>query len=317
MECGDELFGVRPRRIIQGHQSKQCRSSRFRAACHRQCPIALQCRFADPCFQRGYLIGFESAGFGDGAHGAFHHAQPLAVLFDHRFGAPVCRIERREGDGRDRSRVIEDMMLFCRGKERQVDRVLVGLLRCECGGKQHVGFRRMLQRDHAGDGQLVHRDRAGLVHAQHVHRRGILGGAEARDQHAAFGQFFRPDRHADREHHRQRDRHRTHQQHEHERDHFEQRHVPDQRQHDHHAEQRADDDEQPAHHLGDHRLDVQLRARQLDEFGGAAKIGLCPGQDHHAVALAAAHHRARRQHFGGRLVRVLRLAGEGGLVYAQ
>ncbi len=93
--------------------------------------------------------------------------------------------------------------------------------------------------------------------------------------------------------------------------------MTDQRQHYHHTEQRADDDEQPAHHLGDHRFDMEFRACQLHQFGGAAKIGLRPGQDHHAVALAAAHDRSRRKNFGRRLVRVLRLAGEGGLVYAQ
>ena len=57
-----------------------------------------------------------------------------------------------------------------RGKERQVNRILVGYLRREGAGEQHVGFRRLLQGDHAGDGQLVQRDGARLVHAEHVHR---------------------------------------------------------------------------------------------------------------------------------------------------
>ena len=212
---------------------------------------------------------------------------------------------------------VEDVPLFRRGEERQVDRILVGFLRRERAGEQHVGFRRVLQRDHAGDGQLVHRDRARLVHAEHVHRRGILRGAEARDQHAALRQLLRPDGHADREHDREGDRHRAHQQDEHERNHLEERRAADQRQHDHHAQQRADDDEEPADDLGHHRFDVELRARLLHEFRGAAKVGLRPGQHHHAVAFAPADDGPRREHVAGRLVGVLRLAGEGRLVDAQ
>ena len=317
LEFGDELLGIRPRRIVQRHQSDQCGGARLGAARHRQRPIALRGRFADARLQRLDCRGLESAGLGDGAHGAFHHAQPLPVLLDHGFRPPVFRIERCEGDGRDLGKVVEDVPLLRRGQEREVNRILVGFLRRERAGEQHVGFRRVLQRDHAGDGQLVHRDRARLVHAEHVHRRGILRGAEAGDQHAALGQLLRPDGHADREHDGEGDRHRAHQQDEHERDHLEERRAADQRQHDHHAQQRADDDEEPADDLGHHRFDVKLRTRLLHEFRGAAKIGLRPGQHHHAVAFAPADDGPRREHFAGRLVRVLRFAGERRLVHAQ
>ena len=235
VEFGDELLGIRPRRIIQRHQSEQCWGARLGAARYRQRPIALRGRFADARLQRLDCRRLESAGLGDGAHGAFHHAQPLPVLFDHGFRPPVFRIERCEGDGRDLGKVVEDVPLLCRSQEGEVNRILVGFLRRERAGEQHVGFRRVLQRDHAGDGELVHRDRARLVHAEHVHRRGILRGAKAGDQHAALRQLLRPDGHADREHDREGDRHRAHQQDEHERNHLDERRAADQRQHDHHA----------------------------------------------------------------------------------
>ena len=57
--------------------------------------------------------------------------------------------------------------------------------------------------------------------------------------------------------------------------------------------------------------------RLLHEFRGAAKIGLRPGQHHHAVAFAPADDGPRREHFAGRLVRVLRFAGERRLIDAQ
>src|ERR1035438_28148 len=80
LERGDELPGVRSRRIVQRHQSYQGRCARLGAACHRQRPIALRGRRARTSLQRLDCRGFQSAGLGDGAHGAFHHAQPLPVL---------------------------------------------------------------------------------------------------------------------------------------------------------------------------------------------------------------------------------------------
>lgn len=35
------------------------------------------------------------------------------------------------------------------------------------------------------------------------------------------------------------------------------------------------------------RFDVKFRTSLLHEFRGAAKVGLCPGQHHHAVAFTA------------------------------
>jgi hypothetical protein len=99
--------------------------------------------------------------------------------------------------------------------------------------------------------------------------------------------------------------------------HFDERRAADQRQHDHHAKQRADDDEEPADDLGHHRFDVKFRTRLLHEFRGAAKVGLRPGQHHHAVAFAPADDGPRREHFAGRFVRVLRFAGERRLVHGQ
>ena len=301
-ERRDELLGVRSRRIVQRHQPDQCGRAVLGAARHRQRPIPFEGRFAtrsSSAFDRRRL---RPQAWATVRTAPFHHAQPLPVLFDHGFRPPVFRVERRERDRRDRRHAVEDVPLFRRGKECQVNRILVGLLRRQRAGEQHVGFRRAFQRDHAGDGQLVHRDRAGLVHAEHVHRRGILGRAEARDQHAALRQLLRPDGHADREHDRERDRHRAHQQDEHERNHLDQRRAADQRQHDHHAQQRADDDEQPADHLGHHRFDVQFRPRLLHQLRGAAEIGLRPGQHDHAVAFAPADDGPRREHVARRLL---------------
>ncbi len=242
-KLGDELFGVWPGRIKQSHQAKQCRRICLGAARYRQGPIALQGRFADLHLQRPDRRGQESAGFGDGAHGAFHHAQPLAVLFNQGFSPPVFCVKWRKGDRGGCWCISKDAPRFCCSEECLINWILICLLGGECASKQYVGLGRVLQGNHAGDGQLIHRDRPCLVHAEHVHRRSILGGAEARDQHAAFRQLFRADRHADCEHHRQGDRHCAHQQHKHQRNHVEQRHMPDQRQHDHHTEQHADDDE--------------------------------------------------------------------------
>ena len=69
--------------------------------------------------------------------------------------------------------------------------------------------------------------------------------------------------------------------------------------------------------LRHHRFDVELRARRLHEFRGAAEVGLRPRQHHHAVAFPPADDGPRREHVAGRLVRILRLAGEGRLVDAQ
>ena len=55
----------------------------------------------------------------------------------------------------------------------------------------------------------------------------------------------------------------------------------------------------------------------LHQLGGAAEVGPGPGQHDHAVAFAPADDGPRRQHVAGRLVDVLRLAGEGRLVDAQ
>ena len=261
--------------------------------------------------------GLQSAGLGDGPHGAFHHTQPLPVLFDHGFRPPVLRIERREGTGENAGSVVEDVPLLGRGQECQVDRILVGFLRRQRAGNQHVGLRRVLERDHVGDSELVHRDRARLVDAQHVHRRGILRRAEARDQHAALRQLLRSERHAHGKHDREGDRHGAHQQDEQEGHHLEERRAAHERQDDHHAQQRADDDEEPADDLGHHGFDVELRSRLLYEFRRAAKVGLRSGQHDHAVALASADDRSRRQHVAGRLVRILRFAGERRLVHAQ
>jgi hypothetical protein len=173
-----------------------------------------------------------------------------------------------------------------RGQDRKVDRILVGFLRRERAGEQHVALRRVLQRDHTGDREFVHRDRTGLVHAEHVHRRGILRGAQAGHQHAVLRQLLGSDRQADREHDGKSDRHRTHQQDEHERNHLEKGRAPGDRHHDHHAQQRADNDEKPADDLGHHRLDVKFRTRPLHELGGAAKVGLRPGQHHDPIAFA-------------------------------
>jgi hypothetical protein len=93
-EFGDELLGIGPRRIVQRHQSEQGGGAGFGAARHRQRSISLQCGLADTGLQRLDRRGLESAGFGNGSHGTFHHAQPLAVLFDHRFRPPVLRIKR-------------------------------------------------------------------------------------------------------------------------------------------------------------------------------------------------------------------------------
>jgi hypothetical protein len=90
------------------------------------------------------------------------------------------RIERLEGNCRDRRNGVEDVTLSGRGEERQVDRILFSLLGRERSGEQYVGFRRVVRGDRIGDGQLVHRNRARFVRAEHVHRRGILGGAEER-----------------------------------------------------------------------------------------------------------------------------------------
>ncbi|OIQ76994.1 hypothetical protein GALL_413190 [mine drainage metagenome] len=317
VERGDELPGVGPRRIVQGHQAEQRRDAVFGAARHCQRPVALGGGVGDARLQRGYRRSLQSAGLGDRAHGAFHHAQPLPVLVDHGFGPAAFRIEGREGDRRRRRGAVEDVMRLCRGQEGEVDRILVGFLGGERTGGQHLGFRRLLQRDHAGDGELVQGDGAGLVHAEHVHGGGVLGGGEPRHQHAALGQLLRSDRHADGEHHRQGHRHRAHQQHQHQRDHLHQRGAADQGQHDHQGQQRADDDEQPAHDLGHHCLDVQLRPCALHQLRGAAEVGLGPGQHDHAVAFAAADDGARGEHFAGALVCILRLAGERGLVDAQ
>ena len=190
VECGDELFGVRPGRIIQRHQSDQGRVASFGAARHRQHSISLQCGFADAFLQRFDGRGLKSTGFGEGSHRTFHHAKTLPVLFDHGFRPPIFRIKRREGNGCDLGKVIEDAPVFRGVEERVVNRVLIGFLRRECAREKHVRFRRVFQRNHAGDGQFVHRNCAGLIHAEHIHRRGILGGTQACDQHAKFRQFL-------------------------------------------------------------------------------------------------------------------------------
>ena len=202
------------------------------------------------------------------------------------------------------------MSLLRRSQERKVNRILVGFLRRQGAGEQHVGFCRVLPRDHACDGQLVHRNRARLVHAEHIHRRGILHRAEAGHQHAALRQILRSEGRADREHDREGDRHGAHQQDKQKRNHLKERRAANQGQHDHHHQQRADDDEEPADDLGHHHFDVEFRHCLLYQFGGAAKVGLRPGQQNYAVAFPPAHDGPRREHTSGRLVRVLGLAGE-------
>ncbi len=178
---------------------------------HRQRPISFEGELADTGLRRLNRWGLKSARLGDGPHGPLHHAETLPILIDHGFCPPIFRIKRCERDRRNRRHAIEDVMHFCRSEECQVNRILVGFLRRECARKQHLGFRRVLQRNHAGDRQLVHRNRARLIHAKHVHRRGILRGAKPRDQHTTLCQLLRAEGHADGEHNRESHRHRAHQ----------------------------------------------------------------------------------------------------------
>jgi len=77
---------------------------------------------------------------------------------------------------------------------------------------------------------------------------------------------------------------------------------------------RADDDKKPPDDLRHYGFDVEFRSRLLHQLGGAAKVGLRPGQHDHAVAFAPPNDGSRRKHFAKRLVCVLRLAGERRLV---
>jgi len=52
-------------------------------------------------------------------------------LFGHGFSAPIFRVERRKGDGRDLGKVVKNVPFLCCGQEREIDRILVGFLRRE------------------------------------------------------------------------------------------------------------------------------------------------------------------------------------------
>ena len=129
MECGDELPGVRPGRIIQRNQSDQGWTANFWTTRYGQRPITLRGRIADPRLQRLDCRGLESACFGDGLYSAFHHAQPLPILLDHGFSPPVLSVKRCEGDGRCSGKIIEDVPIFRCGEKRMVNRILIGFLR--------------------------------------------------------------------------------------------------------------------------------------------------------------------------------------------
>ena len=194
---------------------------------HRQRPISFEGRFANTGLQCRNCRGLKPTRRGNCSHGPLHHAETLPALFHHGFRPPIFRIKRCKGDGYYCGSAVVDVMRFRRGEECQVNRILVGLLRSQGAREQHVGFLCILQRDHTGDRQLVHRNRTRLIHAEHVHRRGILRGAEARDQHTSLCQLRRPNGHADGEHDRESHGNRTHQQDKHQWDHLEERRAAD------------------------------------------------------------------------------------------
>jgi len=171
------------------------RGSRFGAARHRQRPIALQCRSPTRASKRLDRRGLESARFGDGAHGAFHHGSRCPFCFDYGFRPPVFRIELRKETGRDLGKVVENVPLFCRGRGMpgQSD---PGWSSCDASAaaNKHI---RLPSRAPAGsrrDGQFAFMVIAcPFVHSAARHRfAGILRGAEAGHQYAALANSFDP-----------------------------------------------------------------------------------------------------------------------------
>jgi len=156
---------------------------------------SLSVRIVDPRHQR-LNRGMKSAGFGNGAR-HLSHAQPLPFCST-TLPSPVFRIERCEGNGRDLGQVVEDMPLLCRSQKCEVNRILLASwMRVRQRTTHRLPSR--VQRITGAGTAIDSCNRARLVHARDVHGRGILCGAEARDQHTALRQSS-IRRHADREH---------------------------------------------------------------------------------------------------------------------
>ena len=161
----------------------------FWTASHGQDPRAPLGLGARPSLQIGKAGPVEAARLSHNWHGTFHHARTPSLLFDEGLGATRPRVKWRELERPDGRGLIGAVQSPGRREERQVNRILIRLLRRQRSIHQHLLRGEPMEWDHAGDVESIHREGAGLVHAEDVHRRRVFRCAEARHQHPLLRQL--------------------------------------------------------------------------------------------------------------------------------
>jgi len=242
--------------------------------------------------------------------------QPLANGAD---AAAVLRAAALASDDATQDPIDLALIEAARGlDQREVDRVLRGVVAGQRGGAQHSrGIRAVGQGLHAAAAQPVLGQRAGLVRHQRVHGGSLLHRGQVRDQHPVLRELPRRQRRGQRVGGRQRDRHRGHQQHQHEHQNVHRRQpVPPRNARAQHR-QHGIEHQQPLHDLQQRALHVARRMGGVHELGRLAKPRARARAHHPRAGLALAHHGAGKGLAASRHLHRQRFAGQGGVVHGD